>query len=247
MPYLYTTAKAMSLNGLPLIRPMFLEFPDAEPDKSPIDLDAPAQFMFGPDLLIAPPEFPDEVDDYDVVLPKGIWYDYWTGVRIDRETEASAKESPITITPTLEDLPVYARGGSVVPEEPLVQSTMQTPDGPLTLHIYPGTADSTGHVCNGEVYQDDGISYAYEHGDFLRMKTECTTTGSDMTIQVGAHQGSYKPWWHAVTLEVYGWHGATAPAASMGSKTLAVQQNPTKAAWDITVPDDGHGMTVQLH
>jgi alpha-glucosidase len=247
MPYLYTTAKTMSETGVPLIRPMFLEFPDAEPDKSPIDLDAPAQFMFGPDLLVAPPEFPDEVQDYDVILPQGIWYDYWTGDRIDRETVADSKANPVTITPTLEDLPVYARGGSVVPEEPLVQSTMQTPDGPLTLHIYPGPADSSGHVCSGEVYQDDGISYAFEHGDSLRIKTECTQNQGEMTIQVGAHQGTYKPWWHAVTLEVYGWQGSGAPAASMGGKTLAVRQNPTRAAWDITVPDNGQGMSVQLH
>jgi alpha-glucosidase len=246
MPYLYTTAKTMSLTGVPLIRPMFLEFPDAEPDKSPIDLEAPAQFMFGPDLLIAPPEFPDEVQEYDVVFPQGVWYDYWTGVRIDRETAAAAKENPVTITPTLEELPVYARGGSVIPEEPLVQSTMQTPDGPLTLHIYPGAADSSGRVCSGDVYQDDGISYAFEHGDFLRMKTDCMQSAGGMTIHVGAHQGSYTPWWHAVTLEVYGWQGSAAPAASMGGKTLAVRQNPTRAAWDITVPDDGHGMTVQL-
>jgi alpha-glucosidase len=52
MPYLYTTAEEMSRTGLPIVRPLFLEFPNATTDKHPLDLDAGAEFLFGPDLRL---------------------------------------------------------------------------------------------------------------------------------------------------------------------------------------------------
>jgi alpha-glucosidase len=264
MPYLYTTARAMALHGLPIVRPLFLEFPDAGANDEPVDLQAPAEFLFGPDLLVAPPEFPNETDDYQVLLPPGPWYDYWTGKRLEGARPANsmdaeqktasvtdavteAEPTPITITPTLEDLPVYARGGSVIPEQPLVQSTMQKPEGPLTLRVYPGVADKDGKTCRGDVYVDDGISYAFEQGDSLRMTTTCNGGGSaPLTVMVSSHEGSYQPWWNAVTLEVYGWQGNAAPIASMAGKPVSVQRNATRDAWDVTVPDDGKGAAVEL-
>src|ERR1700744_1300185 len=51
MPYLYTVAEEMSRTGLPIMRPLFLEFPDATTDGHPLDLDADSEFLFGPDLL----------------------------------------------------------------------------------------------------------------------------------------------------------------------------------------------------
>ena len=256
MPYLYTTSEEMARTGLPIVRPLFLEFPDAAPDRHPIDLDAPAEFLFGPDLLVAPPEFPDKTDDYKVVLPPGVWYDYWTGARIDRtravesrdpeQKEAAAAEKPIIITPAVDALPVYARGGSVVPEAPLVQSTMETPVGPLTLRIYSGAADPAGKTCAGQVYLDDGASYAYQHGAFLRMKTECTGSGGAMAVHIGAHEGSFAPWWREVQLELYGWQGGAAPVAKLGGKPLAVRKAAAADAWEITVPDAGRGADIEL-
>ncbi len=260
MPYLYTTAEEMARTGLPIVRPLFLEFPDAAPDRHPIDLDAPGEFLFGPDILVAPPAFPDKTDDYQVMLPPGTWYDYWTGTQINRrkavesrdpeqkniQEGAQADEKPITITPTLAVMPLYVRGGSVIPEQPLVQSTMQKPVGPLTLRVYPGPADSTGRTCDGQVYLDDGISYAYQHGDFLRMHTDCMSEGGVTTVVVGAHEGSFAPWWTELRLELYGWQGASAPVATSQGQTLSVRKNGTTDSWVITLPDSGRGETVKL-
>jgi hypothetical protein len=59
LPYLYTVMEDNTRTGLPLLRPLFLEFPDAAPDHHPldIDLDASGEFMVGPDLLVAAPPF----------------------------------------------------------------------------------------------------------------------------------------------------------------------------------------------
>ncbi len=259
MPYLYTTAEEMARTGLPIVRPLFLEFPDAAPDKHPVDLDAPAEFLFGPDLLVAPPRYPDEVDDYVVELPPGVWYDYWTGSRIDRTravvsrdleqknnaaSSSSAAEAPVKITPSLDVMPVYARGGSVVPEQPLVQSTMDEPKGPLTLRVYLGPANASGQTCSGDVYQDDGISYGFRKGAFLRMHVECTTTAGGVTVRVGRHEGSFAPWWQSVALEVYGLPAA--PTATVNGKSLPVARSATAAAWQLTMPDSGRGFEIAL-
>jgi alpha-glucosidase (family GH31 glycosyl hydrolase) len=78
MPHLYTTAEETSRTGLPIMRPLFLEFPSATTDGHPIDLDAGNEFLFGPSLLIAPSPSPEEVGQYEVNLPPGVWFDYWT-------------------------------------------------------------------------------------------------------------------------------------------------------------------------
>ena len=71
LPYLYTVMEENIRTGLPLLRPLFLEFPDAAADHHPIDLDPDAggEFMVGPDLLVAAPPFPDKANDYDAKLP----------------------------------------------------------------------------------------------------------------------------------------------------------------------------------
>jgi len=84
MPYLYTLAEEASRDGLPILRPLFLEFPDAASDGHPIDIDvnASSEFLLGADLLIAPQPYPDELDTYEIEFPSPDWYNYWTGEKL---------------------------------------------------------------------------------------------------------------------------------------------------------------------
>lgn len=251
MPYIYSTAEEMSRTGLPIERPLFLEFPDAMQDLHPIDLDAPAEFLFGPDILVAPAPYPDEVDRYEVELPPGIWYDYWTGKRVDHSVaveshdaeQAAGKQAlaghaavtPLIVRPDVAVLPVYVRGGSIIPVAPLTQSTAETPAGSLTLRVY------VGANCRGTLYQDDGISYNFSKGEFLRMDSSCSVEHNALHIHVGPHQGSYKPWWSEISIEVYGWQ-ATAVHAKLAGKTVNVIRNSTANNWEVMMPDSGKGM-----
>lgn len=246
MPYLYTTTEEMSRTGLPIERTLFLEFPDAAEDRHPIDLDTPNEFLFGPDLLVAPAPDPEKGNDYEVKLPPGIWYDYWTGERVDRTVSgADAKQSrasntsaatkPLIIAPSEAVLPVYVRGGSIVPISPLTQSTMEKPDGPLTLRVY------IGSNCKGSLYQDDGVSYNFKQGEFLRMESTCNVDEDALRVHIGPHQGSYKPWWSQLTVEVYGWQGLQ-PRATWEGKAVQVTWSGESHSWKATVPDDGMGV-----
>ena len=251
LPYLYTTAEEMSRTGLPIVRPLFLEFPNAAKDLHPIDLDAPAEFLFGPDILVAPPPYPDEVDNYEVQLPPGVWYNYFTGERIDRSQAVQSKDleqktgvlgvvsvfKPLIVQPTLSALPVYVKGGAILPIQPLTQSTMETPSGPLTLRVYPG------EDCKGTLYQDDGNSYDFKQGNFLRMESNCSVENNALHVTVGPHRGNYKAWWSQITLDVYGWPGAELHAV-VGDQKLNATRNSSTQSWQITIPDDGKGTTV---
>src|SRR5437588_8714789 len=64
---------ALPISGLPIMRPLFLEFPNATTDGHPIDLDSGNEFLFGPRLLIAPSPSPEEIGQYEVNLPPGVW------------------------------------------------------------------------------------------------------------------------------------------------------------------------------
>jgi alpha-glucosidase len=213
MPYLYTLAEEDSRTGVPMMRPLFLEFPDATEDKHPLDLDAPNQFMLGPDLLIAPAPYPEAPDSYSVTFPPVGWYDYWTGAKIaaaPREAVAVSTGAAlgvgalqsVKITPEVNVLPVFVRAGSILPFAPLVQSTQEKPDGPLTLKVYPG------ENCEGSLYQDDGISFAYKDNDFLRVKYSCELSKDSLRFDIGAREGNFQPWWNEVEVTIFDWNSA---------------------------------------
>ena len=248
MPYLYTAVEEMSRTGLPVLRPLFLEFPAATDDKHPLDLDAGNEFLFGSALLVAPPPFPDRLDTYIVKFPPLDWYDYWTGERLERQAleggdknPGAAAPIPVSVHPTLETLPVYVREGSILPMQPLTQSTNEVPKGPLLVRVYPG------RNCKGSLYQDDGKTMAYEHGEFLRMEFTCEAAADSVKLQIGPHQGSYQPWWNELRVEVYGQN----PNASV--KVTGGKTNPGQAVLDaahhmvsVTIPDDGHGSDLEI-
>ncbi len=213
MPYLYTAAEEMSRTGLPINRPLFLEFPQATADGSPIDLTTGgAEFLFGSRILVAPNPSPEEVAPYVVDLPPGTWYDYWTGERFTRALPKTAidleqrdkviADKPLMVTPRLEELPVYVRGGSIVPMAPLVQSTAEVPRGPLTLRVF---APAAGEACGGEVYTDDGHSFDFKNGAFARVKFTCSVDASGaVQLAIGEQEGSWKPRWTTYRVEVVG-------------------------------------------
>jgi len=249
MPYLYTTAEETSRTGLPIMRPLFLEFPDATTDGHPIDLDAGDEFLLGPSLLIAPSPSPEEVGQYEVNLPPGAWFDYWTGDRLDRRVQTAARDleqrdakqpnKPLLITPKLEDLPVYVREGTILPIAPLTQSTEETPVGPLTLRVY------AGGNCRGDLYQDDGKSFAFRTGQFLRQHFSCEIRADGtLVVHLSAHEGSFVPWWKQVRLEAFGWTPRSKQATS-ATGTYVLEQSGN--AWFTTIPDSSVGTDLTLN
>jgi alpha-glucosidase len=169
------------------MRPMFLEFPDQDA----VAL-SDEEYMFGRSLLVAPKAWPF-TDPYFVHLPAGDWYDYWTGAKVAGH---SVKEDP-----PLGALPVFVRAGSIIPQQPVVQNTDERPDGPLTLRVYPGPD------CQGALYSDDGNTFGYQKGQFLRLSFTCEAAADHVTVDVSVPEGAYHPWFEEIQLQVYGLKG----------------------------------------
>ena len=119
MPYLYTLAEEAARTGLPLMRPLWLEYPELEAYYT-----NDRMFLLGADLLVQP-KLDETVDPLDIVVPPGVWYDYWTGERWSGTQKRKA-------APALGELSVLVRAGSIVPHQAVVQSTSETPRGPPT-------------------------------------------------------------------------------------------------------------------
>ena len=81
LPYIYSLAEESARTGLPMVRPIFLEFPEVftPPSNGFANLDT--EFLLGPSLLVAPQPFAETMDNYVVSFPAGDWYDFWTGLK----------------------------------------------------------------------------------------------------------------------------------------------------------------------
>lgn len=239
LPYFYSLAEETSRTGLPLMRPVFLEFPEIFALSSAGFDHLDTEFMLGPSLLIAPPPFAEMTNDYDVSFPPGPWYDFWTGARTSTPppTDAvkhatEAKSERLEIHPQLDIMPVFVRGGSILPLQPLIQDTDEIPRGPLELRVYPGPN------CNGTIYLDDGHTFAYQHGDYLRQTFTCQSGTNSMQVTFHAREGSYVPWWKFIEVVIYDWPSPRTEAKVSGSPyPLKTTYDPKQHALHVTLAD----------
>ncbi|HEV2961181.1 MAG TPA: TIM-barrel domain-containing protein [Candidatus Angelobacter sp.] len=203
LPYIYSLAEESSRTGLPMMRPVFLEFPQEEWLFANQE-----EFLLGPYLLVAPRVW-EMALSYEVRLPSGEWYDYWTGKKI---TGGAARVRPAgSLPPAVNELPVYARAGAIIPHQPVVQNTQETPQGPLELRVYPGPN------CSGSLYLDDGHTFNYQRGEFLRESFTCSQAEHSVTVQTSRMDGSYTPWFHEIQFSVYGIPSAPAQVTVDGA------------------------------
>ncbi|MGH9591414.1 MAG: DUF5110 domain-containing protein, partial [Terracidiphilus sp.] len=228
----------------PLMRPIFLEFPEIFAPSYPGFDSLDTEFLLGRDLLIAPPPFGEMANGYAVSYPPGTWFDFWTGEKMPTQAFAPSITTianagpdatftmPYAIHPPLDTLPVYVRAGSILPFQPLIQNTDETPNGPLELDLYPGPE------CNGSLYLDDGHTFAYQRGEFLRQSFTCESDEKSVWLRFRPREGSYKPWWTSIEVVVYDWPSSRSEAKLTGSSaTLKTSYDSKKHALHVVIPD----------
>ena len=170
LPYTYTLTRQARDTGLPLMRALWLHYP--------ADVTAAArgdEYLWGRNLLVAP-VVERGATSRSIYLPLGVWYDWWTGERIEGGRE-------VTRSVDLATLPLYARAGAIIPLDPLRQYAMEPVSGPTILRIYPGA--------DGEfsLYEDQGDTNDYLKGASAMIPIRWNEkTG---TLILGSRQGSY--------------------------------------------------------
>ncbi|HEY2081283.1 MAG TPA: glycoside hydrolase family 31 protein [Verrucomicrobiae bacterium] len=174
LPYIYNVMQEASETGLPAMRPLFLEFPD---DRSVTGTDD--EFLFGSDLLVAP-VLSENATEREVYLPKGEWFDYWTG-----QQHAGGKSVHVPVT--IDSIPMFVRGGGFIFRQPVVQATDEMPGKPLRVLVAPA-ADS-----KSALYEDDGESPDYRNGDFMTRSFHQTRNDGEITVDISAPDGTFRP------------------------------------------------------
>ncbi|HET9865231.1 MAG TPA: TIM-barrel domain-containing protein, partial [Steroidobacteraceae bacterium] len=171
LPYTYTVAADTFHRDGTIMRGLSMDFLDDLAARDVRD-----EYLFGKAFLVAP------VHEYQarsrpVYLPAGAsWYDFHTGRRVDGGQTVQA-EAP------LNRMPLYVRGGSIVPVGPEIQYSAQKPGGDITLLVFTGADGSF------DLYEDDGVSYGYEEGEFSRIPLRYDAARGTLTI--GARSGSF--------------------------------------------------------
>ena len=151
MPYLYSAFYESTQNGLPVMRSLAINYTF---DPKILWPDYQNQYQFGDAFLVAP--FESGKDFGKMYFPEGLWYDLYNG-----EKENGGQEKVVALT--LNKLPVYVKGGSIIPMQSLIQTTAEQPTDTLYLHIY------NGNRANSFVYyEDDGKTFDYKNGSFYK-------------------------------------------------------------------------------
>jgi alpha-glucosidase/alpha-D-xyloside xylohydrolase len=165
MPYLYTAVRDGHETGLPIMRSLWLHYPDD-------DLAAAAgdEFLWGRDILVAP-VVEQGATSRDLYLPEGRWHDFWTEALIDGRRTLSR-------TVDLATTPLYVRSGAVIPFGPPKQYTGEQVEEPVELVVYPG-ADG-----ESSLYEDDGISLGYQRGEWMRILMAWSDADRTLTLRL---------------------------------------------------------------
>jgi alpha-D-xyloside xylohydrolase len=130
LPYIYSLAKGAEATGLPVVRPLLLEYPD-DPVAGAIDY----EYLLGPNLLVAP--VMNEAGRCLVYLPPGTWYEWWSGERLEGPQH-------LRLEVPLERLPLYVRGDSLLVTAPEMDYVGQRQWRPLTVDVrLSGRAEAT--------------------------------------------------------------------------------------------------------
>lgn len=143
LPYTYTLAWQAHTSGMPLMRALWLHYPDDAKAKREA-----TEYLWGRNLLVAP-VFEKAATKRNIYLPEGDdWYDWWSMTKINGG-------QTIEYTVNLATLPLFVKAGSIIPFDPIRQYTSEIIKEPTTLKIFSGkNAEFT-------LYDDDGISQDY--------------------------------------------------------------------------------------
>ncbi|WP_181349168.1 glycoside hydrolase family 31 protein [Thalassobacillus sp. CUG 92003] len=186
MPQLYSLFNLAARQGLPVMRPLMLEFPE---DAKTYQLND--EFMIGDNVIIAPILMP-EVSERAVYLPEGQWVDYFSG-----EVYEGGKSH--LIYATIDQLPLFIRQGSAI----VLGNTgasMESSQNELTLHVYADEKSSYQVY----MYDDDGETFQYEQGVYKEIKIDMKCLNNAVHLDVVHSQGDYVPPYDKLEVVVHG-------------------------------------------
>lgn len=225
MPYNYSIAKE-SVDGLPMVRAMALEFPN---EGTAYTKDSQYQYMWGPNLLVAPiynsnqDEAGNSIRD-GIYLPdeKQVWVDLFTGEKYQGGRVLNGVKTPLW------KVPVFVKDGSIIPMTNPNNNPKEIQRDQRSFLIYPNGATSFN------MYEDDGISTSYEAGQSATTKINSQGPKSnekgDLTVTIEPTKGSYKGFVdeRSTTLDLLASEAPESVTAMVGGTEVTLKQAANK-------------------
>ena len=182
MPYVYSSARQCTTETLPLLRPLYLEYPAC--DEAYLHM---GEYFFGDHLLVAPVTAPgtgaDNVASQTVWIPEGgPWYNWFSG-------QCLTGGQSVVINSSLNEFPLLVRAGTPIPLQPYTQRMTTEPLACLRIRCWPG---EDGGVGTNTLYEDDGQSRDYETGAFATTQMSYVRRGSQVSVTVEPTDGQYR-------------------------------------------------------
>jgi len=185
LPYLYSAVRESATTGMPIMRALWTHFPD-----DPKAVACGDQYLWGQNALVAP-VYEKGATTRRIYLPKGAWYDFWTGERLEGGRE-------ITRQVDLETLPLYIRAGSLLPLGPVKQYVDEQVTTPLSVSIYAG-ADAFFLL-----YEDDGSSFNHRQGDWMGLEMTWIDERKLLRLQLAPGSRMLPPAQRTIVLDLAG-------------------------------------------
>lgn len=171
LPYIYSLNARVHFDDYTIMRPLALNWPS-----DPTAREISDQFMFG-DAIMVCPVYEYGARSREIYLPEGGWYDLNDGFRYMEGGASFNADAPY------EHIPLYARAGQIIPTGRPVEYSAQEQDGALTVHVFGGKdADFT-------LYEDDGLTYRYEKGEYSTIPMQWDE--SSRTLTIGQREGKF--------------------------------------------------------
>lgn len=157
LPYLYTTAFQTHVTGIPMIRPVVMEYPEDRTARY-VEL----EYFLGEHLLVAPVF---DQDILEIYLPDGNWTDWFTGERIKGEIWIKKEKR-------LDQIPIFIRENAVIP------MLMQVPEDIETKYENMNIVLSIGDGKISDTYYDEESSQSFQ----AEIRQETLHIKTDMSI-----------------------------------------------------------------
>jgi len=216
LPYFYTAFWQYASYGTPMLRS--LVFYDQQDGEAIFN---EQEFLFGDHLLVSAVTEPG-VEQQDVYLPKGQWYDYFDKTKYDGE-------QTITVETPLSHIPIFAKAGAILPHYPVQQYTDEFPIEELTLQVFYKNGNETS-----QLYEDAGEGYAYRKGDY-NLKTFELAGTAQVFVLAQKQEGQFSESYTTCRLELFGLP-FTAKMAEVDGKMLDLEA--VEEGYVLTVPQD---------
>ncbi|MFV8784008.1 TIM-barrel domain-containing protein [Microbulbifer sp. SA54] len=230
LPYNYTLAFENSQTGMPLMRPLFFE------DESNLALmDNKAAYLWGNDFLVAPVT-DENIDEVEVQLPGGVWFDYWT----DEAYRGDTAEVDVD----LDTIPVLVRAGAFIPTVVDMKNTREYTSKALRLDYY---ADSSVSQSSGYVYEDDGVTAdAFAKGQYEKLLFTGERNGDTSRFTFTREGKGYSgaPDSRALELVLHNWPQAP-QQITVGEQALAIVERE-KSLGENSAYYDKRGKTLRI-